>query len=316
MNPKLRAALSLVLLTFLVAPLFSQIYQDEPDWLLLERGRMAVRAGELGTALTYFRTVQGRADDEGRAHPEADLWIGYIFEQEGEWSLAEEQYRRVLENREALYVPEDAYTVLYRLAGIYERSSRYGSYEGVLKQILTLDRTVPGSNQLDPRVVERQEAIYRLFLRDGLNKLFILYREDRRKYQMAYTKLGVFTYRTGLYRESIQNLLQALMTPVTNLVEQIRLKDFSYQFAEMEELIPRALENPVFSAYLQEAFVPEILYYLGASLFAYGEIGRADEVWRLLLLFPDQEPFRARAVRQLSSPFVEPLLVPQELPEP
>ena len=312
-----RFGIAFFLVFLVILPsLSSQVYQDEPDWLLLERERMAVSAGELGTALTLIRTVQGRADDEGRAHPEADLWIGYIFEQEGEWALAEEQYRRVLENRDALYVAEDAFTVLYRLAGIYEKSSRYGSYEGVLKQILTLDRAVPGSNQLDPRVVERQEAVYRLFLRDGMNKLFILYREDRRKYQMAYTKLGVFTYRTGLYRESIQNLLQALMTPVTNLVEQVRLKDFSYQFAEMEELIPRALESPEFSSYLQETFVPEILYYLGASLFAYGEIGRADEVWRLLLLFPDHEPYRARAVRQLSSPFVEPLLVPQELPEP
>ncbi len=306
----------LLLLFILAAGASAQVYQDEPDWLLLERGRMAVREGELGTALTFFRTVQGRADDQNRPHPEADLWIGYIFEQEGEWALAEEQYKRVLENRDFLYVPEDAFIVLYRLAGIYEKSSRYGSYEGVLKQILTLDRTVPGSQSLDPRVVERQEAVYRLFLRDGLNKLFILYREDRRKYQMAYTKLGVFSYRTGLYREAISHLLQALMTPVTNLVEQIRLKDFSYQFAEMEELIPRALEDPLFAEYIQETFVPEILYYLGASLYAYGEIGRADQVWRLLLLFPDQEPYRARAVRQLSSPFVEPLLVPHELPEP
>lgn len=293
-------------------PLGSRSFGEDPLWLMLEKGRKAVREGELGEALTIFHSALGRAEEEGQLLPEADLWLGYIFEQEGEWRLAEEQYRKVLDQKGFLYIPEEAFTVLYRLAGIYENSSRYGSYEATLKEILALNRNEPGQQGIDPRVVAREEAMYRLFLRDGMDKLFTLYRDDNRKYQMAYQKLGVFSYRTGLYRESVRYLIQALITPVTNLVEQRRREEYKYQFTSMSTLLPPVLDDPDLAAYLRETSAAESLYYLGAALYAYGEIARSQEVWRLLILFPETEPYRRRALRQLTAPFVEPLLLPQD----
>ena len=230
----------------------------------------------------------------------------------GNGQLAEEQYVKALNQKEFLYVPEDAFTILHRLARIYENSSRYGFYEASLRQILGLNRHEPGQGKVDPGVVAREEAMHRLFIRGGLDKLFSLYREDDRRYQMAYQKLGVFNYRTGLYQESIRYLIQALMTPVTNLVNFQRERDHKYSYTTMEALLGPTLENQDLESYLGETRVAESLYYLGAALYAYGEILRAEEVWRLVLLFPETEPLRGRARRQLANPFVEPLLLPQE----
>ena len=300
----------LIFLMAVLLPLKAQSPGEEPLWLVMERGRRAVRQGELGEALTIFRGALGRSRKMGRPLPEAELWMGYIFEEEGEWQLAEKQYLESLEHKDFLYNLEDVFTILHRLARIYENSSQYGSYEASLKKILELDRQDPG--KIDPGVVAREEAMYRLFVREGMDKLFTLYREDEKKYQLAHQKLGVFSYRTGLYRESILYLLKALISPVTNLVDFQMKEDPGYEFTAMAALLPSALEEKALASYLRETRAAESLYYLGAALYAHGEALRAQEVWRLLLFFPTTELFRERARRQLLSPFVEPLLLPQE----
>lgn len=308
----MKRILILILLTSLIFSISAQA--ADPIWLLLERGRQAVRSGELGEAFTIFRQIQAQGVEDGILYPEADLWLGYIFEQEGEWGLAEAQYQKVVDNRSSLYIKDDVFTVLYRLANIYETSSRYGQYESTLKDILDLGKP-PEDVAIDPFEVAKDEAMYRVFIRDGFDKLFLLYREDERKYQLANQKLGVFSYKTGLYRESVHYLIQALTTPITNMINKLRANDYSFEFSGTEDLFTMAIEDKDLSDYMNETHVAESLYYLGASLFAYGELARSEEIWNLLLIFPRQYTYRQRAIRQLSSPFIEPLLLPQMLPE-
>ena len=281
---------------------------DLPEWLLLEKGRQAVIDRELGDALQIFRTIQSKASEENRFVPEADMWIGYIFEQEGETEIAITQYERALEHQDSLYIEEDKFTILYRMANIYESIYQYGKYEQILKRIIN-----EGSSSRqgpDTSLIYQQEAMFNVLLRDGIDKLFILYRKDERKLQPAYSQLGLYHYRTGLYRESVRNYIASLITPVTNVIAYQRDKEFTYQYTNLEDFLQENLNDPLMAAYLQEVGVIKDLYYLGASLYAMGSNGPARYIWLALLHGSPNSVWRDRANRQLTEPFIEQLLTP------
>ena len=53
--------------------------EDLPSWLLLERGIEAMRLGEYGLASRVFREIIAR----DRINPDAEMYLGILFEQEG-----------------------------------------------------------------------------------------------------------------------------------------------------------------------------------------------------------------------------------------
>jgi len=286
-----------------------QAGEEAPLWLKLEEARNALRDRELGTALQIYREILGDAEENGKTVPEAEMGLGYIFEQEGELELARVQYQRALDHADGLYVPEDRFTILYRLAGIYSRSLQYGRYEQTLRTILALGSGTSGGP--DSQALAYQEAMYTVLLRNGPDKLFTLYRKDERNIQRAYGELGLYCYRTGLYREAVRNLIPSLVTPLTNAVSYRRDRDFEYEYTRLDRFIGESFGDPFLANYLAETDFLKNLYYLGASLYASGYQTLAREIWTALLAGPAADPWRDRAVRQLNEPFVEPLLTPQ-----
>ncbi|MBI9100879.1 MAG: hypothetical protein JEY99_00575 [Spirochaetales bacterium] len=306
--------LSIVTLCIFVIPsvfLFSLDDREEtPDWLMIERGRQAIIDRELGDALRIFRSILGNAANEGRMVPEAEMWLGYIFEQEGETELAVQQYNRALDHADILYVMEDKYTILYRLANLYEAIYQYGKYETLLKRIITEG----SADEVEPEasLIYLQEAMFNALMRDGIDKLFILYRKNEKKLQPAYSKLGLYHYKTGLYREAVRNYISSLITPVTNVVDYQRNLDFTYEYTTLSEFLFDSLSDPVLSDYLEEVGFVQDLYYLGASLFGTGNTGMSREIWMAILHSAPDSTWKERANRQLTDPFIEPLLIPSK----
>lgn len=288
--------------------LLGQGIESEPAWLTIERGRKAIREGDIDVALSIFRSELGRGVAEDTPKPEAEFWIGYIFELEGELELAERQYLRALERKNHLYSPEDAYTILYRLAFLYEMMYKYGSYEATLTQVLDMSL----EEQSGEISSDRGELMYSLLEREGLNRVLLLYRSGAEIGQVAFRRLGKFYYQTGRYRESIVVLLDSLVISVSTLIEHIREHNREYEFISLETLLFEIEGSKLFSSYLSESGFSENLYYLAASLFAQGEVRRSREVWSILLYLPEGNFFREKAVQQLAEPYIEPLLFPQD----
>ncbi len=79
---------AIILLLIFTIPLYSQD-ADEAEWILYRKGINYYNSKDFSEAFKYFREAAVKRD-----FPEAEYYIGRIFENEGEFSLALKQYER------------------------------------------------------------------------------------------------------------------------------------------------------------------------------------------------------------------------------
>ncbi len=192
---------------------------DKPSWLLLERGRQAFELGEYGLASRVFREVI----EKDKISPDAEFWLARIFEKQGEYILAEKQYNRALENSNDFYIPEQKFSVLYRLADIYRKTDQYGKYEKTLNEIIDSDE-----DRLE--IFNLQYAMMDIIKKADINKLLELYRYDKDKSNRAFSELGIFYYKTGRYNEAEVNLVLPVVVTATVGFNYIYEKTANYKF--------------------------------------------------------------------------------------
>ncbi len=271
-----------------------------PDaWRNLEDGKRLFAAGELGAALQRFQNAVAAAV----TYPEGEYWIGRVFEAEGEYLLAAEQYRKAYEDRQFLVIGGDVFEILYHLAEIQKTLRQYGAYEDTLKTIIATPSRYPATPEsLMPAMVAS--------LRNrGLDRYLLLYRAGEQEKTAAFGSLGIFLYRTGRYAEATKNLLMSVTIPVTVLVEKAREKEPDYEYFDLPLLLEDAAGNPPYREYLAESGFFTHLYYLAASLYAEGDRVRAGEIWKIVADNQIETRWAASARAQLSRPEIEPILV-------
>ena len=127
-------ALAAGVILFLSATAYSQPVDDQglPGWVLYEKGLFLYEQGKLDQALEYFNL----SAKSGSLTPEANYSIGRIYEEEGDYLLAEKQYDKALEDARFLYIPEQKWSIYYSLAGIYLNRDEYDRYEQMLLSVL------------------------------------------------------------------------------------------------------------------------------------------------------------------------------------
>ena len=270
---------------------------DAPTWFIMERGKQAFSLGEYGLASRVFREVLNRE----RTYPDAEVWLAYIYEQEGEYLLAEKQYLKALENKSELYVLEDEITVLYRLSEIYRKTDQYGLYEKTLLDIIAHD----DSGDL----LNLQYSMLDTLKDSGVDKMFELYRYENTKYARARAELGIFYYQTGRYTESQINLILPLVSAATTGYNYIYRKTADYDYFNFDLHVKNMLEYDELAEFLDESIFFRTAYYLAASLYADGHRDSAVTLWRLVVDNDENgSSWKIRSERQLRNPFIEPII--------
>lgn len=296
---KICIVFNIIILVYLSSAVFSQdqaaFSGNEPTWLLMERGKQAYNLGEYGLASRIFREI---LDREG-IYPDAHIWLAYIFEQEGEYTLAEKQYLYALNEKSNLYILEDEITVLYRLAEIYRKTNQYGQYEKTLLSIISAD------NQSD--MLNLQYSMLDSLIDYSFDKMFELYRYEDTKYSKARRELGIFYYRTGRYTEANINLILPVISAATTGFNFIYDKTADYDYYNLDLHIQNMLRYGTLRDFLDENNFFQSCYYLGASLYAAGYNEPAYEIWRIVYKY-DADTWKIRAGRQLEAPFIEPII--------
>lgn len=269
----------------------------DTNFLMLQEGIEAFSRREYGEALTVFRkTIETRG-----IFPEAEYWIGRIFEQEGEFRLALEQYNLALRQREHLYIPEQEYTILYRMARIQELLKEYHSYEETLKRIISLPHAQDTTEEM-------KQVMVSAFRSRGLDRYFILFRSREKPKTKAFGELGLFYYRTGRYREASERLILAITIPVSISIDHLRERDPDYEYFAVDLFFEEAFKNPTILRYLQEEEMFKYWFYLGSALYAQGDMERSREVWNSLL-YQKIDPYYSNLSRkQIQNPSIEPVL--------
>lgn len=261
---------------FAVQPLFSQEESKEDiltarvqeletmeSWLLFEKGIYSFDLKNYGESLNYFNKLIERHG----VYPEAEYWIGRVFEQEGESLLAEKQYRKALEAARILLIPNEKYEIKYRLARLYQNQGNYDSYTQILNSIVIDELQV---NQL---ALANEIAAINTLKRDGIDRAILLFRHKLTYSIEAFNQLGVYYYKIGDYRGATSKLIYPLLSLFSIAVDYLReqnpefvypegvdvlLEDHSdYVFNTLERVIQRKDDTFLFNRNLETL---EILY--------------------------------------------------------
>lgn len=258
---------------FTVIPvlLFSQDIDlaSAPSWLLMELGEKAYGEKEFGEALTLFREVKRR---EG-VYPEADYWIGLVFEADAELGLAIEQLKAAYRDRNQLYTLDDKYTILYKLADLYVRNGDYLSYEETLKLIIADDEEFNAV---------RMEVLVRVLQEKGLDSLLKLYRFGSDYSINAHLHLGAFLHESGRNPQSINHLLFAVITIFSRSIEFLRNEDPDYTFEDTGSFFDFANEFEELGSYFTSTGHFQGIYLLAKAFDETGHSVLARSLWKVV----------------------------------
>jgi tetratricopeptide (TPR) repeat protein len=291
-----------VLICVLIVPLPAQVAIDDelPSWVLYQQGEKAFREGELGIALSYYRV----AVEKEITFPEAEVGMGRVFQEEGNYALALEHYQAAYDARQQLLIPDEQYAILYRIASVYQIQERYLEYERTLSLVVADHEMY--SDDASRRF---RDSLLTALIEEGINRLTQLYRLENGFARQAHGELGAFYYLTGRGRDATMHLIFASLQALSASIQEQRKIQPGYVFESLGVFLAGARRNPLLSEFHQRAGLFESLYYLGATLYFDGHRRRGVEIWSAVSGIPEAGTWAGRARRQLAEPRREPLLV-------
>ncbi len=217
-----------------------------PGWVLYEKGLSLYERGELGLALEYLNL----SAKEGVLTPEALYRIGRIYEEEGDYLLAEMRYNEALKDARFLYVPEDKWLIQYSLAGIYLNRKENDRYE---QQLLSIFDEEMKRNE---EIIRREHSYVQMLKESGMDKLLLLFRIRLEFSQEAAAQLGVYYARSGEWKSSIIKNLYTVLTYFSGGLDFIMEKDPEFSFpVDLEEILESDQE---FLISLYEGYAEEV----------------------------------------------------------
>ncbi|MBN2441443.1 MAG: hypothetical protein JXJ04_08850 [Spirochaetales bacterium] len=298
-------------LIFLLIVLFISFFtfaesQDDPLWVIVEKGKAELRKKEYGNALTYFKAAIMQKEE----YPEVYVLIGDIY-RISDNPLAMHYYRQAYDLRHFFEIPRDTYTVLYKLAFLYKAERNYREYESMLKTALAEDKTY-----LKEFFTPLKDDYFRIFTSKGLDRLLVLYRILGNQHMIqAHAELGWYNYKTGMYKESIIHSLFALVLVVSEAYKEVRYLKPMYDYVTMEDFLLTGLQYSHISKFLlQEANIYELLYYLGCATYVESGYIPAKSIWTIVAQSPVPNSYKERAKMQIQAPQPEKLIdIPKDI---
>ncbi len=268
-------------------------------WIIFEKGQEYFSKKDYGIALKLFKDALNMRRG---IFPEAEEAIGDIFSMSN-IDLAIFHYKRALEYKNAFNIPDEKYRVLYKLASLYRLTKKYNKMEETYTVILKDDPYYSAN-----KYKKLRNSIYTNFLNRGLNQIIMLYRFNMPFSLRAHIELGHFYYQTGRYREAIINFLFATTNIFSVTVKEILRHEPDYEFTDTLATIKLAARYPALKEYFNRNRLFFVLYYLGVATYAHGYYERAKTLWTILSKQKISQYYRNKSIRQLQSPWKEPLL--------
>ncbi len=316
--------LSILLFLFII----SDLYAEEPAWILLEKGKAAYDQRRITESMDFLLEAVEQESD----YPEAEFWLGRVYEAQGQAVLAEEQYRTALKLSIYLMVPRDRITYEYALADLLLNlgESRVMEAEAVLFGIANEE----GAS--DPASLNLEHQYMNLITENGLDDLLYLYRDELGMSLKARRILGEKAWDAGHYRSSLLHSARVVISLLTTASERYLSNHPEWRFdidiqKDKEnpdrdirypgrhdgaaDLIDRVYESDkLLAGWLEyEGLWPQ-LYLVSVSLYAEGFTEAAESVWQLMVLpdtlsglsvlRPEAGRWSTLALRQLEEPFI------------
>ncbi|MDA3850856.1 MAG: hypothetical protein PF447_06255 [Spirochaetaceae bacterium] len=223
-----------VIAVFLIS--FTALYAEQvraedmnlEPWLLLEKGKTFFRHRDYSTALNYFSYAQ----HQHSVFPEVEYWLGRVYQEEGEYLLAEEQYLKAYELKNYLYISDQQYDIAYELASMYLNRRQWDEYENMLLSLVNQEMG------RDTSWIQQEHNLIRVLKEQGMDDLLYLYRRSFRYSQRALKELGVYYFKKENYRSATLFNLYSVLSQFSQVAQAILEVNPDYQFPrDLDQLI-------------------------------------------------------------------------------
>ncbi len=222
----------------------------------------------IGDSLSALRAASASM----RHYPEAEYALGRIFLTEGEFDLAEIQFRRALDMGESLDVPSDRYAMLAELAELYRARDRTRDYELALREV------ADEAELFSKRQEGLRNSMERTLSRDGFDKFMLLYRVEEGFARAACSKLGRLYLEAGRPLATIY-LATAANIGLTEAIARIRSGEPGYAYSSLSDLLGRIEADPALARYAISGGLYGDLVLLGEALATGGARASARGIW-------------------------------------
>jgi tetratricopeptide (TPR) repeat protein len=259
--------------------------KNEPLWMMMERGIRDFDEGRLGDAMKIFRDVAEQDSSYANVH----LWMGNVFFAEGEYETALVKYKDALAEGRSFFPASVRTETLYRIAEVYQELGEWDRMDETLGLIME-----EAAVEILPTA--RKEAMLRIFIREGPDKLFELYRVKDKAVRKAYQLRGEILLRKGFYEAALESFLLSVSTIFSLAIDVHRYEDPEYLFVKREMnpglnlfftentalLISESMEVPMVKTYFENTGLFRQLFLMGLALYGMGEREKAEQMWLLV----------------------------------
>ena len=212
-------------------------------------------------------------------YPEADFLSGKIYEAEGENLLALSYYEKTWLNKDFLDIPDDRFTLAYRMADLSYNMNNRGAQEKYLLLAL-VDDTLFGKPGEESATLKAM--IHTLHIDSTTEKFFSLYRHTNYKGLKAYQDLSLFYFDSNNIDRALAVAALASCISVTRLAEVLKQYDFEFVYSNFTDLVIRTGKNVLISEWAREAKIWDSFFLLASILEKSGERQQARSLWTVL----------------------------------
>ena|GEM_PF-2414674 len=311
MNPRLKLLVIICSIAGFIFLNISFLYSQDkalPQWLRMEQGIQRYDEGQLGSALSIFRTI---AEDDPQ-YANVHMWIGHVFAAEGEYKAAMAKYEDALSDECNFFPESERINAYYSLAEVTRRLEDWENLHKHLQAIV--DEAVTA-----PLPAGRVEAMQRKFLDEGPDKLLELYRINDKPVRAAYEQLGILSLQQENYPSALKNLLLSVTTSLSLVIEVLQERDPEYAFIQYEmnpgldrfftrntaSLLKESRDVPQIDEYFNSVGLYRQLYLLGMAMLGSDAEEAAKEIWTLVATHSEAGKWANLSRNQLGSPSLE-----------
>ncbi|HKL85681.1 MAG TPA: hypothetical protein VJ861_05060 [Treponemataceae bacterium] len=231
-------------------------------------------------------------------YPEADYLTGRIYELEGEVSLALNYYQKALNNYEVMDIPEERFTILYRMADLSQFSGNTGLMENYLLRIVSEDSVYSQTKPLTPML---SAMLRTLDTEKTSDKFFLLYRHNYLKGLLAYQMLATYYYNKNDFdnRALAASALSSIIS-VTQLSAALNEYDFSWEYSSLKDLFTRIGKNSELKEWARSAGVWDSFLLFGKILIRSDMREQGRHVWSVIAAYCPEKDIALEASTLLS----------------
>ena len=250
------------------------LYAEEnktPAWILFQKGMNLYSQKNYGEAFKFFRE-----STEGNEYPEAEYWIGKIFENEGENTLALRQYEKALDFSYKAESSEFYIAVLLSIANIYNKQKKYNLYEETLIKLITDAKKAAKADMEYEKILEER------LIGSGLDKTIYYFRYDIDSLITPYGELGIYYLKNARDRNGIRYLTSSVIIILTRLIEVNREYDPNYEYTNSRNLVINSEKDNKNKEYMMESELYKYLFFLALALDNIGEFKQSQYIFSFL----------------------------------